>query len=98
MVWNMDRSEANAVPPNISGGIAHIAAESWLAGYISGYNLASTSKSDLLPDLDLYTVSEWVDRYCQKNKNKSIPDAVSALFKRLGRDPVSSPDSRPPHK
>lgn len=58
---------------------------SWLAGYVSGINRATATSSDLLEDLDLDTVLDWVDTYCKAHPKDSVKEAVDAMLIRLNR-------------
>lgn len=68
----------------ISGkvGISRLSDKSWVAGFITGVNQERTS-SDLMTGLDLQTVMDWVDRYCEMNHADDVQAAVNALFKKL---------------
>lgn len=77
--WTNDASTSGEDKLNIS----YIADLSWLAGYVTGVNRTTTNKENLLKNIDLQTISDWVDLFCKKNSGKDIPEAIDALFEKL---------------
>lgn len=65
--------------------ITMLSKQSWIAGYVTGVNRTSTNGNDLLTGLDLDTVTDWTDSYCQKNPKSDIINAIDALFEKLNR-------------
>lgn len=61
--------------PNSNGDVA---AQGWLAGYLTG--MAVASGRDALVNADLPSMSLWIDNYCRQNPLKRLDDAGVALF------------------
>ena len=85
--WTKAHRAIQGPAPELFGGIMRNADISWLIGYASGINMASHQNQNMLRDLDADTLTDWTDRYCEKNMDRDVTDAVEALFKRLGRWP-----------
>lgn|SRR5690348_1211906 len=81
--WNKNIADEKAISPNFGSGIAAVVDRSWLAGFVSGINMALTDREDLLSGMDLQTASDWVDAYCKKNKTSDVAEAVSHLYVEL---------------
>lgn len=81
--WNRDMADEKAISPKFGSGIAAASDRSWLAGFVSGINMALTDRTDLLSDMDLQTASDWVDTYCKKNETSDVAEAVSNLYVEL---------------
>ena len=56
---------------------------SWTAGYVTAMNRAAPETFDVLGQRDLYSVIDWLGRYCEKNPAAPFATAVDALVKDL---------------
>ncbi|MFK2893656.1 hypothetical protein [Dyella flagellata] len=83
--WLQDEKDAKTASQNGFNELNFIDDQSWLAGFISGFNVAITDRQDLLSEMDLQAASSRVSVYCNKNKNASVPDAVIALFVEIAK-------------
>jgi hypothetical protein len=83
--WLEDEKYAKTASPNSFNSLNFIGDQSWLAGFISGFNVVVSDRQDLLGTMDLQTASDWVSLYCYKNRNATVPDAVVALFYDLAK-------------
>lgn len=68
-------------------GLARLADQSWMSGYMTGINQMTAGDRDLLVELDLDTVIDWTDKFCQENTGANVTDAIAALFKKLKQRP-----------
>ncbi|RUL73157.1 hypothetical protein [Dyella choica] len=84
--WLQDERSAKNLAQNGLNALNFIGDQSWLAGFISGFNVAITDRQDLLSAMDLQTASDWVSVYCSKNKSANVPDAVVALFVEIAKN------------
>jgi hypothetical protein len=53
--------------------------EAWIAGYLSGINIAASS-GDLLRGLDDEAIYSWMDNYCRSHPLEGIADAAEKLI------------------
>lgn len=83
--WNENVPSHGHDSSDTAHGIGRLANRAWLAGYVSGLNTAARESPNLLADLDLNTVSDWVDTYCQTHPKDDTPGAVDAMLIRLNR-------------
>lgn len=51
----------------------------WMAGYISGYNLAADDTFDILGDADMKSVYLWMENYCRANPLSNLAKGMEAL-------------------
>lgn len=84
--WLQDEKDAGMASQNGFNKLNFIADQSWLAGFISGFNVAITDQQDLLSDMDLQAASTRVSLYCSRNRNASVPDAVIAMFVEIAKN------------
>lgn len=63
-------------------GIDKVSEFAWVAGFVTGINQAS-SGGDLMKNLDMVTVHDWIDRYCETLRHDSVRQAVNAMFAKL---------------
>lgn len=75
--WNSNQIAASAS--------ARLADMGWLAGFLSGHNLATSglgmgNKTD---DLEFDAFTDWVDTYCQANPLHRVGTAARELAKEL---------------
>jgi hypothetical protein len=82
-VENISSDEAGSAHPE--RGLGRLSNRSWLAGYVSGVNRATPTSTDLLADLDLNTIVDWVDTYCKAHPKASAKEAIDAMLIRLNR-------------
>ncbi|WP_250627961.1 hypothetical protein [Pinirhizobacter soli] len=76
-----------ATPDQFANSLARTADVSWLAGYATGVNASASGSVDLLKDLDVDTLSDWMDAYCAQHPKDDAVDGISALFSKLGLKP-----------
>lgn len=61
---------------------------SWIAGYLSGHNVASWGGDFLEPKPDVDAMWTWIDNYCKNKPLAHLMDAVNALKDELeAREP-----------
>jgi hypothetical protein len=65
-------------------------AEAWIAGYVSGINVAAGS-GDLLRDLDAEAVYAWTVNYCRTSPLDPLNDAANALIFELRKRKSTTP-------
>ena len=61
----------------------HLGHLNWIKGFITGINWAKDS--EVARDLDIETVSRWVDAYCRQHPLESIAQASEELVADLER-------------
>jgi|SRR6185312_3565882 len=81
--WNKDMADEKSIPQKFAGGLTAAGDRGWLAGFVSGVNMALTDRADLLSGMDLQTASDWVDSYCKKNETSDVAEAVAHLYLEL---------------
>lgn len=81
--WLEAQQEASKGVILEDGSMRHMADRSWLAGYVSGLNMGLPTEKNYLKAVDMETVVDWVARFCETNRDRDLPDAVSALFLKL---------------
>lgn len=81
--WNKDMADEKSISRGFSSGIAAANDRNWLAGFVSGVNMALTDRTDLLSGMDLQTASDWVDSYCKENETADVAEAVARLYLEL---------------
>jgi hypothetical protein len=52
---------------------------SWIAGYLSGYNVASNDPDFLVSKPDAAAIYIWIDNYCRNKPLDDLMHAVTAL-------------------
>lgn len=57
--------------------------EAWLAGFLSGYNVASDDHDYLAPKPQSVAYSAWLDNYCARNPLNPVAQAAFALKEEL---------------
>jgi hypothetical protein len=75
-------ADEKAVSPKVDSRFMAVNDRTWLAGFVSGINMALTG-ADFLSNMDFQTASDWVDVYCAKNKTSDVAEAVSSLYLKL---------------
>jgi hypothetical protein len=83
--WNDAKQKSEQISGNDGSNMVRLAHQTWLAGYLTGLNMAST-QPNLLRDLDLDTVTEWVDKHCAEHPADSVINAVDSMFRKLHRE------------
>jgi len=55
----------------------------WVAGYITAYNMQTPDVYSILGSTDLESALLWMDKYCQENPLKDLTDGMQALIGEL---------------
>ncbi|WP_312361952.1 hypothetical protein [Ensifer sp.] len=73
-VWQKNRAADNA---------DSLQQRSWIAGYLSGHNVASWGSDFLEPKPDADAMWTWIDNYCKDKPLAHLMEAVTALKNEL---------------
>jgi len=84
--WRQGRDSSKSLSNDFESRLSDLTNSAWLAGYASGLSVAS-SQDDIMRDLDLATLEDWTDRFCKRNVQSNVMEAIKALFKELDRYP-----------
>jgi hypothetical protein len=59
--------------------------ESWLMGYISGFNRAKQGMGDYSNGVATDGLVQWIENYCKQNPLSSFGSAADAMLEELGK-------------
>ena len=63
--------------------VSDIVTQSWVAGYVSGYNSWVPDTYDILGNSDIESAMLWLENYCKANPLKNLGDGMVMLIKEL---------------
>ena len=58
--------------------------ESWLTGYITGFNRGKPGKADYSNGIAANGLVQWIENYCKQNPLSSFSSAVDELLEEIG--------------
>ena len=74
---------ARAKPAYDEALVIRISAPSWLAGFLTAYNLLSPDTYNILGNSDMQSALVWLDNFCRANPLEDFSTAASALVAEL---------------
>ncbi len=80
--WTKDR--AKSVGGGFPNSIGKSFDETWLVGFMSGVNAATSTYFDNpLRSIDSTIIFDWMDKYCDAHPNRDVSDGGIELFNKL---------------
>jgi len=64
-------------------GWDNLVVESWIAGYITAFNIQTPDVFNILGNTDIASVFLWMDKYCPENPLSSVTAGMRALTDEL---------------
>lgn len=66
---------------NITKNIAKVSKSAWVAGYMTGINVASSNNN--FKKISVITAGDYITDFCRKNPSSDIVDAMDSLQENL---------------